>query len=106
MLLGGMLNLWGELTELGYDEADVTLVGYMMYTASQEAQDYMCPLLGHRCICAACVLVLESWNVIHSSDDGSVFDISAIVTEHGTKYKIILGMHALQECDTVPCPNG
>ena len=55
-----MLNLWGELTELGYDEADVTLVGYMMYTASQEAQDYMRPLLGHRCICAACVLVLES----------------------------------------------
>jgi hypothetical protein len=99
----------GDNSIARHDEADISLVSYMLHAASAGAQTvrilsddtdvfvlvvYWCWKAG-----VSCHVQMEKW-------DGSVLDINATVANLGDKCKGILGMHALSGCDTVSYPNG
>ena len=108
--LGGHIELVSRADSIAkHDEADISLVSYMLHAASGGARTVrilsddtdVFVLLVYWCwkVGLTCQVQMEKW-------DRSVLDINATVAELGEKCKGILSMHALSGCDTVSYPNG
>ena len=108
--LGPKMYMIGRADSLvTHDEADVTLISYMLRSLAAWAK-VICLLCDDSDVFTLavywmwkkhvqCHVQVEKW-------DGTVLDVNATVAVLGAKCKDLLGMYALSGCDTVPFPCG
>lgn len=108
--LGSNIELVSRTNSIArHDEADISLISYMLHAASMGAQTvrilsddtdvFVLLIYWSWKAEITCRVQMEKW-------DGSVLDINATVTKLGEKCQRILAMHALSGCDTVSYPHG
>ena len=94
----------------GHDEADVTMVSYVLQAGNCGNKDVIRVLSDDTDVFVLliywvyraelqCKVQMERW-------DGTVLDINATCVELGTKSLQLLGIHALSGCDTTSYPYG